>query len=67
MRSLSPPETSPYPPAHLKSPSTTSFEHLITRDVIKKAKAACCMGPLKAVQVLNTQHTVKLGPGATNY
>jgi hypothetical protein len=35
--------------------------------VIKKAKAACCIGPLKTVQVINTQYTVKLGPGVTDY
>jgi hypothetical protein len=67
MTSPAPPEASPQSAAHLAPPSTTSFAHLITPEVIKKAKHAWCMGPLKTVQVLNTQYTIKLGPGVTNY
>ena len=67
MTSPAPPEALLQSAAHLEPPSTTSFAHLNTPEVIKKAKHAWCMGPLKTVQALNTQYTIKLGPGVTNY
>jgi len=67
MTSPAPSEASSQAAANLEPPSTTSFKHLITPEVIKKAKTAWCIGPLKTVQVLNPQYTVKLGPGVTNY
>jgi hypothetical protein len=67
MTSPAPTEALPQSAAHLEPPSTTWFKHLITPDVIKKAKHAWCIGPLKTVQVLDAQYTVKLGPGVTDY
>ena len=45
----------------------TSLKHLITPAVIKKAKVTRCFGLLKNAQVLDSQYTVKLGPGVTDY
>lgn len=67
MTSPSPSSPSSYAVDHSESTDITSFRHLITPDVIKKAKAARCFGPRRNVQVLNKQYTVKLGPGITDY
>jgi len=53
--------------AHGK-PTTSPFQHLITPDLIKAAQSSSGLAPeLKYAKVLDSEYTVKLGPGVSHY
>lgn len=51
-----------------RRPTTSHLRDLITPDLIARANSVICLAPLrKYAEVINSQYTVKLGRGVTNY
>jgi hypothetical protein len=64
-----PPKRSyPAPEIVLKLPNTSSYEHLVTPDLIARALYVYCGAPLlKYAEVVDSQYAIKLGPGVSDY
>jgi hypothetical protein len=64
-----PPKRSyPAPEIVLKLPNTSSYEYLVTPELIARALYVYCGAPLlKYAEVVNSQYAVKLGPGVSDY